>query len=151
MYDEKSTITYRPGDKLSFTIAPDDKVQQFLKAQRVPEFYDYYKTKFDKLDTKHYSYWFRIEVSEPIGEIKSEGPRLHLHGILHLKTRYAVFNFLIQFMPDILQHALIKVNHLTEETTPGWINYCNKQSDIVPSNFWLSNEVDNAHGRSFIV
>lgn len=137
MFDEK--IVYNVGDRLSVTIAPDDKVQQFLKVNRLSEFYDYYKAKFEKLDSKNFNHWFRIELSEPIGEIQSEGPRLHLHGYVELKTRLGVFNWLLTIMPDLLQHARLEIHHLDDTKLDGWINYCIKQAKIMPSNCWLSN------------
>ena len=100
MYDENTLsteIVYNPGDTLAVTIAPDDKIQQFLKVSRYSDFYEYYREKFTQFTHIHFDHWFRIELSEPIGEVQSEGPRLHLHGVIKLKTKLAVFNFCLQY------------------------------------------------------
>lgn len=144
MYDEinDSKTVYHQGDLLAVTIAPDDKVQGYLGKERYSNFVKYYSTKFERLsDPKEYDYWFRIELSEPIGEVKSEGPRLHLHGLVRLKTKNAVFKWLYMIMPDLLQHAILNIKHCSEDRVSGWLAYCNKQNEYIPKPGYLSNHV----------
>lgn len=150
MYDEKSTheLTYKIGTVLAVSINPDDKVQQFLTKDRVSDFYTYYKSKFERMDPKHFDHWFRIEISEPIGTVTSEGPRLHLHGVIKLKTRIGVYKWLIDIMPDLLQHARLQIDQCPPERIPGWLKYCIKQAEIVPDNFWLSNFSGSPKGET---
>lgn len=146
MYDEKTPstqLTYNIGDILAITIAPDDKVQQFLSKTRVQDFHEYYSKKFEHFKPQHFNHWFRIEISEPIGEISNQGPRLHLHGVIELKTKYSVFTFLLTIMPDLLQHARLEIHHLKDDKQHiGWIRYCKKQQDLLPVNFCLTNYTD---------
>lgn len=149
MYDENShTCTYNIGDTLAVSINPDDKVQSFLSKDRVSNFYTYYKTKFDRMESKHFEHWFRIELSEPIGTVTSEGPRLHLHGVIKLKTRLGVYKWLLTVMPDLLQHARLQIDKLPDNRVAGWLQYCLKQTNIVPDNFWLSNFAESPKGET---
>lgn len=156
MYDEKSAsdsseLKYREGDILAVSINPDDKLQCYLNKDRYNSFREYYSKKFDRLDNPTmYDYWFRIELSEPIGTVTGEGPRLHLHGIVILKTKMAVFNWLYLVMPDLLQHARMEIHHCQPEGIEGWIRYCNKQKDYIPKSGYLSNH-DSPDGEEILI
>lgn len=141
-------VTYNEGDILAVTIKPDDKIQgDFIKTngiERLLDFYNYYNTKLTRLmNPKHYTYWFRIEISEPVGKDVKNQPRFHLHGTIKLKTKHAVFIWLTEVMPDLLIHALLHINHLIEDENKSWIEYCKKQHLYIPRNqSTISNEVD---------
>lgn len=136
MFDEKShACVYNTGDVLAITIAPNDSVQHYRNAKRYQQFLTYYSQKLNRLfETKYFSYWFRVEASEPIGQVQTEGPRLHLHGLLHMKKNLSVFLWLTDIMPDILQHARMEIRHIKDESCgKGWIEYCMKQKKYMPS------------------
>lgn len=136
MFDEKThTCVYNTGDVLAITIAPDDSLQYYRNGKRYQQFLTMYSNKLQRLfDPKYYSYWFRIEASEPIGQVQTDGPRLHIHGILHMKKNISVNLWLIDIMPDILQHARMEIRHIKDEPTgKGWIEYCLKQKKYMPS------------------
>lgn len=136
MFDEKShTCVYNKGDVLAITIAPDDQLQYFRNPKRYMQFIGVYSSKLQRLfEPKYFAYWFRVEASEPIGQIQTEGPRLHLHGLLHMKKNISVSLWLLDIMPDILHHARIEVRHIRDISTGhGWIDYCKKQKSYMPS------------------
>lgn len=137
--NDSTKCTYNTGDVLAITIAPDDKIQQFNKVNRVQEFLDYFASKLSKLQADHFDHWFRIELSEPIGQIQSEGPRLHLHGIIVLKSKLSVYKWLLTIMPDLLQHSRLEIHHLDNQKYPGWVTYCTKQIQYLPKHFFFSN------------
>lgn len=150
MLDKKTPrmVKYNEGDTLSITIKPDDKLQgDFNKTggiERLLDFYNYYNTKLNRLmNPKHYTFWFRVELSEPIGEDVHNQPRFHLHGYIKLKTKHAVFIWLTEVMPDLLIHARLQINHLIDDENNSWIEYCKKQHLYIPRNqSTISNEVD---------
>lgn len=148
MYDEK--IKYNDGDILAVTIKPDDYLQgEHLKqsaSARIMEFYQFYSQKLSRLMQNkqqcHYDYWFRIEISEPIGENVCAVPRMHLHGIIRLNTRYSVMTWLLEVMPDLLVHARLQISHI-QEPKQAWIEYCRKQSRYIPKGCaTISNHAD---------
>lgn len=139
MLDENDPcVKYNEGDILSITVAPDDHLQgDFIKqkpSERIMEFYQFYSQKMDRLmnvnDRSHFDYWFRVEISEPIGNQVLFPPRLHLHGIIRLNTRYSVLMFLLNVIPDLLIHSRLQINHIIDPTT--WIAYCRKQVRYIP-------------------
>lgn len=140
MLNEKTQLTYNQGDILAVTIAPDDKIQQYHKANRVQEFLDYFASKFQQLESKNFNHWFRIELSEPIGEKISTMPRLHLHGIIHLKTKLSVYKWLLNVMPDLLQHSLLSIKHIkSQPQLHDWEDYCAAQILYLPQHFYFTN------------
>lgn len=143
MFDENThTCVYNDGDLLAVTIAPDDTMQQYRKPKRYNEFVTFYSTKLNRLfgESKLFDYWFRIEASEPIGQVQTDGPRLHLHGMVKLKKPLSVHKWLVDIMPDLLQHSRMEIRHIKDkECRDGWIAYCNKQRRFMP----LTNDIGN--------
>lgn len=144
MYDEKTfQNTYQKGDLLAVTICPDDKMQGFNTPTRYLDFKSYYCAKLNRLaeDGKLFQYNFRLELSEPIGEVNGEGPRLHLHGVIKLPTNLSVFKWLNDVMPDLLIHARLKIDHIKDEAyLAGWYKYCYKQLPIMPVMATINNQ-----------
>lgn len=140
--NESGCCKYEMGHILSVTIAPDDHMQgDFIKqkpSERIMEFYQLYSQKMDRImnvnDRSHFDYWFRVEISEPIGNQVLFPPRLHLHGIIRLNTRYSVLMFLLNVIPDLLIHSRLQINHLAyhEGDIKRWIEYCRKQTKYIP-------------------
>lgn len=143
MYDEKKAFqtTYHKGDILAITIKPDDKMQGFGTPRRYQDFVAYYHTKFNRLfeDSKQFSFYFRLELSEPIGDVCTS-PRLHLHGVIKLHTNLSVFKWLNDVMPDLLVHARLKIDRIRDNAyMDGWYEYIHKQFTFMPTNATLSN------------
>lgn len=143
MYNEKTfPLTYQKGDLLAVTICPDDKMQGFNTPKRYQDFLAYYNTKFNRLfeDSKQFQFYFRLELSEPIGEVSGEGPRLHFHGCIKLCTNLSVFRWLNDVMPDLLIHSRLKIDHIKDQAyMDGWYQYCHKQFVVMPTNSTISN------------
>lgn len=150
MYDEKSNLHYRHNNCYAVTIAPDDTKQSFYAVHRMKNVYNHYKDVFDKIEhlytklTKHIDWWFRMELSEPIGhEIASKGPRAHFHGVIHLKDKVGVYIWLCDLMPLLLTDARLSVKTIpTNIAYNEWILYCYKQKDYIPHGLVLSNQAD---------
>lgn len=146
MLDEKThTSVYNSGDLLAITIAPNDKIQSYQSAERFVKFHDFYETKLKRIFTKHeIPFHFRIELSEPIGKkIDTQGPRLHLHGIIQLDEDKDVYFWLCQAMPDLLQSSILSVSHIrTSQEYDGWIKYINKQKQTMPSSAFIQSSED---------
>lgn len=145
MLENDHTLVYNAGDVLSVTIAPEDKLQFFGKQDRVTTFKQLYHDKVTRLfDTKYFDYWFRIELSEPINEVKFDGPRLHLHGVIKLKQKLSVYKWLTYIMNGLLSHAILKINHIKDKPMlEGWIKYCIKQIHYLPIDSYISNYEDH--------
>lgn len=139
MNDESLDLFYVKGKEYAITIQPDDKVQFYGEDQRLHEFYEYYRHKLERLmcDVNDFNYWFQIEYSEPHGSVTGMGPRLHLHGIIYLKSRKSVWRWLSLIMPDMLQHARLEISNLNDKKA--WLNYCKKQAYYIPTPNNLSN------------
>lgn len=130
--DHDDKRVYKEGDLLALTVAPRDERQCYGQTHRGTRFYNKYKTFFasDELELR---YWIRMEISEPIGIVKTKGPRLHLHGIVHLPTKVAVINWLITVFPNLCADGRVEVRHIRHaEALDGWRKYCKKQKDINP-------------------
>lgn len=135
--EEEFTCKYRDGVTYAVTIKPDDKLQ-FVNIEtasaRIFEFYKFYTEKFKRIcDPKHFTYNFRIEVSEPIGNDVCTNPRLHLHGTITLRTRYSVLSWLLTVMPDLLIHARLQIVELKGDGK-AWNTYMMKQARWIPKN-----------------
>lgn len=136
---------YNAGDLLAVTISPNDKIQCFHNSERYMKFHEFYTHKLKRLFTKHeIKYHFRIELSEPIGpKIDTQGPRLHLHGIIQLDEDKDVFFWLCQAMPDLLQSSILSVKHIkTSEQYDGWMKYIKKQKQSMPSSAYIQSDED---------
>lgn len=148
LFDEnpKDECCYNANDFLAITIAPEDSVQYFNIQGRYTKFYEKYQNIFSKLP-RTINYWFRIELSEPIGKtINTHGPRLHLHGIMHLKNKAAVFSFLCSVMPMFLKNAILSISHIKNMPQfDGCTKYMLKQKQYLPKQSEFTNflEPDN--------
>lgn len=133
MDNEKTpTRVYKAGDLLTFTINPQDTFQYFGAENRFNKFRHNMHQKFlDIFDQDLIPYWSKIELSEPVNEIKYPGPRLHLHGFIKLKTEESVFKFLCDTVYELTNIGITKINHcLNESMLTGWENYLQKQTPI---------------------
>lgn len=144
MLNEKTLQnSYNKGDLLSVTIQPDDKLQGFNTPKRYQDFLGFYHTKLNRIleDNKLFQFYFRLELSEPIGSVQPDhGPRLHLHGFVELLTNYAVFKWLCDVMPDLLTHARLEVHHIkSAEMAQGWHEYIHAQETYMPVGAMVSN------------
>lgn len=138
--------TYHKGDCLTFTLNPDDTHQHFCQDRRLNNFYKQFRDAFQEIfkDSDRFAYWVKIEISEPIGAMAGNGPRLHLHGFIKLHTNYAVCSFLTNCLPELLHYGRVKINHANDVNKfDGWHTYCNKQNDIIPTNTVISNITDD--------
>lgn len=140
---DKKTTKYNPGDLLAVTIKPDDKIQGSFNVEppsaRMLSFNQYYHEKLARLmgpkDSHPFDYWFRLEISEPIGDDVYTNPRMHLHGVVRINSKYGVFKWLMDVIPDLLIHARLQIGHITD--LPGWLEYCTKQQEYIPKGMAL--------------
>ncbi len=145
LFDEnpKNECCYNANDFLAITIAPDDSLQYFNVQGRYAKFYEKYQHIFSKLP-RTINYWFRIELSEPIGKtINTHGPRLHLHGIMHLKNKTSVFSFLCSVMPMLLKDAILSISHIKNiKQFDGCVGYMRIQEPYMPKQSEFTNFLD---------
>lgn len=145
LYDENPSYEncYNANDFLAITIAPNDSHQYFNQPGRYIKFLEKYRNIFSKFPT-YIHYWFRSELSEPVGKtINTNGPRLHLHGMVHLKKKCSVFSFLCTIMPMLLKDAILSVNHIKSISQyEGCVKYMHKQQQYMPNESVFSNYID---------
>lgn len=144
MLNEKTLQnSYNKGDLLSITIQPDDKLQGFHAPKRYQDFLGFYHTKLNRIfeDSKLFQFYFRLELSEPIGSVQPDhGPRLHLHGFVELLSNLSVFKWLCDIMPDLLVHARLEIHHVkTAAMAQGWHEYIHAQQSTMPVGAVVSN------------
>lgn len=143
MLDEKPELTYRKGQSLAVTIQPDDSMQGFNSPKRYQDFINYYSVKLDRLfaEKKNFTFYFRIELSEPIKSVTAP-PRLHLHGVVNLLTNMSVFKWLCDVMPDLLLHARLEITHIDSLSKAcGWNEYIHKQKEVMPVNAFIGDQL----------
>jgi len=131
MLNEKThTRIYNAGNLLSFTLNPSDDAQCYGSENRFNNFRNKMHQKFmDILDSDLCPYWARVELSEPVNEIKYPGPRLHLHGFIKLRTEESVFKFLCDGVFGLVTIGILKVNTVRNQSMlDGWLRYCEKQT-----------------------
>lgn len=135
------TCTYNKGDVLAFSFNPNDKHQWSSHPKRYEQFVQYYEPLIEKLfDT--FNHYFTIELSEPIGEMITNFPRLHFHGIIHLSKPIHVFKFLLNIMPIISETSTISIKHIkTIDQYNGWIDYISCQQIYMPKKV-ITNYID---------
>lgn len=135
--EERDGVKYKDGHWYSLTIKPDDKFQctsDITAYARILTFYQLYSAKMERLfPAKHFEYYFRIEISEPIGRDVCTPPRLHLHGKVFIKDRFGVLHWLLMAVPDLLIHARLQIGVLEDHTK--WDNYIHKQSRFIPKDY----------------
>lgn len=129
-----TSLTYTESTLYSVTIQPNDQYQFFRTPERYSKFHELYDSKFKRLFQKFkIRYQFRIELSEPIGDIDTNGPRLHLHGLLELKTTSHVFLWLCDLLPDLLHNGRVTVHQIDSlQKFNGWLAYISKQQNYIP-------------------
>lgn len=104
-----------------------------------PDRYDKFHTKiYNLLVDLKISYDVVIEVSEPHARPKreymqygSEGPRLHIHGVIRFDTRKQLQDFLLFGVYRLCQNGITKIDSVKDLQI--WSNYCKKQH-ILPKN-----------------
>lgn len=124
--DEKKQPFYTPNTWYSITLCPSDSFQYFGKPDRYRKFYN---TLYEALLSVHFKYKMYIEISEPRGVIKGNGPRLHTHGILYLPTRKSVKNFLLEDIYKLTRIGIIEIDTIDDMMI--WQQYCRKHFDIL--------------------
>lgn len=133
---------YRDDVLYAITIKPDNSLQFFNKPNRLAKFRNIYYEKFLNYH-RYMDYVFNLEISHPIGDIKSEGPRLHLHGLFKFKSNKAIFIWLLNKMPDLLIHSQLHIFELDltgKTSSKEWMEYMVKQRKQVPMDvFTFSN------------
>ena len=144
MVEKTLECFYKKKQLYAVTISPDDKHQFFYKSDRLKKFINLYNELTVDLKTIYkIDYYFKVELSEPRGEISSQGPRLHLHGWIYMPYEHSVFKFLEIIMPRLLQHARLEITQLNDYES--WDKYIHKQSHIFKQNNTISNLSENIH------
>ena len=141
-------VKYNKNTPYAITIQPDDKHQYFRSPTRMDKFKNYINEFLLSLPTVKIDYYFVIELSEPIGTVTSQGPRLHAHGVIYMNSNHSVYKFLLDIMPIWLTSARLEISKLNDVSY--WVNYIHKQQHIFKKTKPLSNYVDpiiDASGR----
>jgi len=128
---------------LAVTIKPIENLQHFGACDRHEKCHAHLQQAFNSMVKrysklhKHVPWWFRMELSEPIGkDIHSNGPRFHWHGLIYLKDEMGVYIWLCDLMPVLLALGSLHVSHITTQSMyTDWISYCLKQQLYLPKNF----------------
>lgn len=134
MLNEKSsfTNTYNPGDLLTFTLNPKDGYQHFGTNNRFNTCRNNLNRLFmESMPADDIPYWAKLELSEPINEIKWPGSRIHMHGFIYLKNENSVFLFLSDVQYFLSDLGILKINHCkTQQMRDDWIRYIEVQRPI---------------------
>lgn len=139
-YDIESTyaITIQPGDNLQFlnkNYTSDSRLLRFRQ--------HYMEILRDNLIT---NYYFKIELSEPKGDLNDHhaGSRLHLHGIIMFDNKKQIINFLLKGLKNIKDKARITIKKISsQDNLKIWWDYINKQKLISNDITTLSNYIDS--------
>lgn len=116
-------FSYEVDKPYAITIAPDNNKQFYRSPQRLTKFRTYM---YELLLPLTCLYKFHIEISEPIGDISGQGPRLHAHGIITFRKKKEISEFLVMGLPLLLTNNLINISVINDKDI--WNNYMNKQS-----------------------
>lgn len=124
MIKKPITTYYKTHVNYTITICPNDKYQFFGQHNRFKKFRAFM---YEQLININAQYDMIIELSEPRNDIsiKSNGPRLHTHGIIKWKNQKQLINFLMDDMYKILRFSKIEID--TIEDIKMWSKYCCKQ------------------------
>lgn len=123
---------YNPGDLLTFTLNPNEHYQCFGQQNRFNNVRNRLNREFmESMPADSIPYWAKLELSEPINEIKSPGSRIHMHGFMLLKDAEAVFLFLQDIQCFLSQIGILKINHCRSQSQiDGWVRYIEVQRPI---------------------
>lgn len=146
MLDEKievnTELVYKKGQCFAVTIAPIDQNQHFNASDRCQKCHNHLQQVFNSMVKryckmhKHIEWWFRLELSEPIGKTVTSGPRFHWHGIIHLKDEAGVYIWLCDLMTALLEDGILSIHHITTNRRyEDWERYCLKQFEYLPKQF----------------
>lgn len=125
MNDKKSPF-YVPGTWYAITLCPSDAFQYFGKANR---FKSFYSKIYEALLPMHFKYKMYIELSEPRGTIRGDGPRLHAHGIMYFPDVYSVKKFLLYDLYLLTRIGILEIDTIDDMLR--WQVYCRKHISIL--------------------
>lgn len=111
---------------LAITINFDNEHQFYYHNNRMTKWRDFVNDMLlDSLNGLNYCLY--PEISTPIGDINCMGPRLHLHGIIHLRNKSKLKYFLIHSLPRLKRHSMIRIDICNDPHL--WYNYCTKDKE----------------------
>lgn len=122
-----TTLFLKKGECYSITINPDDRGQYFRNLKRLNRFINKWNEIF--LTLKDVNYFFMVECSEPRKLIRSEGPRLHLHGTIRFKNNRAIKSFLVNDLSNICLNNSVDIDTINDHKK--WFDYITKQKYIM--------------------
>lgn len=126
----------------TLNICPDDRHQYFGSKTRSTQFKKYInELVLDVFHDSKVDYQLHFELSTPIGSFSSDykGPRWHTHGIIRIRNKKGLFNWLNYILPSLLKDNKIEVDTIADKQV--WYDYCHKDEDwqkLQP----ISNHVD---------
>lgn len=131
-------ITYAPHRLYSFTINADDSHQYFAHSQRLDKCRTYYFEKLMEGLNPYADYVAYFELSEPIGNITSEGPRAHIHGTFILRSNKLTRQFLLYGIYALRKQCHLNIDTITHVCT--WAEYLLKQQEIIHMKPFTNND-----------
>jgi len=123
----------------SVTINPDDKHQFCGRLDRYEAFRQFMYERLLVWNDFGIEYKFCIEASDVWDVVPlSTASRLHLHGIIYLKTHAITRNWLLHIQYQLSRFSYINIDTIDNPTV--WIEYCEKQKQIMGNMPLCSNE-----------
>lgn len=141
--DQKKKVTKRYAKGYyCMTINPDNEHQYvgiYGKKDRLQLFRNFMNEQLVGWKQFGIEYRFSIELSDvwDIGQ-GTIGPRLHLHGIIHLCSKKAVKHFLMYELYKLSRFSNTNIDTIEHPTI--WTDYCDKQQDIMDNQYLSSND-----------
>lgn len=120
---------YRGSNWFTLNISPDDRHQYYGSEVRHTSFRKYIHTLMLDLPKYKIDYILHFELSTPFGAMTAgyQGPRWHCHGIIRLRNKVSLFNWLNYVLPMLLKENKIEVDSIQDSSI--WEAYCKKDSD----------------------
>lgn len=117
----------------TLNICPDDKHQYFGSRTRHTQFKKYiHELSLETFRDSKIDYQLHYELSTPIGNFTPDykGPRYHVHGIIRIRNKKGLFNWLNYVLPSLLKGNKIEVDTINEPQV--WYEYCTKDQEWQP-------------------
>lgn len=120
MLNEKNPYS---ANYYAVTLNAEDSKQYYGSANRVAQYRSFLNDLLLQLDA---DYYFKVEVSTPIGDIhaSNKGPRLHAHGVIRLNKPSRLKKWLINGMPLLLVNNKMNIDKIIDGSQ--WLEYIHK-------------------------
>lgn len=131
MIDTSHKIFYFPEHPLAFTLNASDKFQYFGDSDRLNKGVRFYSQRLKDALDPYAKYVAYLELSEPHGnlDVKTMGPRLHVHGVFILRNEIMTRQFLLHGLPRLKEECKVDIDTIKDASV--WAFYCTKQQHIM--------------------